>query len=123
MTDPMANAGVGSIKFKRAALKCVKDFGDGDASTSIATGTDGDGVPATDKRTYATGTLIVEEKNTDRTFITTGQAVLKFITAQSTFAASWSLKSPASTDDQVRTEIDYNGDGTADGIPLDIIPR
>ena len=84
MTDPMANAGVGSIKFKRAALKCVEDYGDGDASTSIETGSDGDGVPATDERTYEFGTLIVEEENTDRTFITTGQAVLKFITAQST---------------------------------------
>ena len=44
----------------------------------------------------------MEEKNTDRTFITTGQAVLKFLTAESTFAASWSLKSPASMDDAVR---------------------
>ena len=100
MLDPMGNAAPGSIKFKRSALKCTMNHGDGDAATrDEATSLDGDGVPATDLRTYAGGTLIVEEKNTDRTFVTTGQAVLKFLTAESTFAASWSLKSPASMDD------------------------
>ena len=97
---PQVNASPGWVKFARNELTCEKDFGDGD----IASGTlfeDPDGVPATDKRTYTTGTL-VEEQLTDatspstRTFVTTGQAVLKFITAESTFAASWSLGAPAS---------------------------
>lgn len=89
MLDPMKNATPGFIKFKRGALKCVKPYGDGDSA-------DGDGVPAVDTRTYEGGTLIVEEKNTDRTFVTTGQAVVKYITPSATFGASWSLKSPPS---------------------------
>ena len=95
MLDPMMSASPGWIKFKRMALTCEKDFGDGD----IATGTlseDADGVPTTDKRKFSAGTLVVEEKMEDRAFVTTGQALLKFITSSSTFAASWSLKSPAS---------------------------
>ena len=90
MLDPMQNATPGFIKFMRAALTCTEDHGDGD----IAGGQGGDGVPPVDKRTYTGGTLIVEEKNTDRAFVTTGQALLKFLTSDATFAASWSLKSP-----------------------------
>ena len=89
MLDPMKNATPGFIKFMRAALKCTKEYGDGNND-------DGDGVPAKDNRTYEGGTLIVEEKNTDRGFVITGQALLKFLTPTSTFAASWSLKSPPS---------------------------
>ena len=103
MMDPMKNSSPGSIKFKRDAVSCKKDYGDGDdATSSQADLNDGDGVPAKDVRTYAAGTLIVEEKNTERTFVTTGQALLKFLTPGSTFGASWSLKSPASTDDPAR---------------------
>ena len=42
------------------------------------------------------GTLIVEDKSKNRAFVTTGRALLKFITPDSTFAASWTLKSPPS---------------------------
>ena len=55
-----------------------------------------DGIPVTDKRTFKAGTLIVEDKSQNRAFVTTGRALLKFITADSTFAASWTLKSPPS---------------------------
>ena len=56
-----------------------------------------DGVPAVDTRTYTGGTLIVEEKSAPmRTFVVTGRAVLKYITPDQTFAASWTLKSPPS---------------------------
>ena len=34
MMDPMGNAAPGSIKFKRSALTCKKNYGDGDAATS-----------------------------------------------------------------------------------------
>ena len=61
--------------------------------------------PLRTQRTYSAGTLIVEEANTDRTFVTTGQAVLKFLTPDATFAASWSLKSPPSTDDPGRVPV------------------
>ena len=71
------------------------NFGDG--TLAGATDEEGsDGVPITDKRTFKAGTLVIEEKMMERTFITTGQALLKFITPTSTFAASWSLKSPPS---------------------------
>ena len=90
MLDPMKNATPGFIKFKRAALKCTNEYGDGNND-------DGDGVPATDNRTYEGGTLIVEQTNTDRAFVTTGQVLLKFLTPDATFAASWSLKSPPSS--------------------------
>ena len=93
--DAMMNASPGLIKFMRTGLKCKMNYGDGDgpSNTSIE---DADGVPTNDERIYTGGTLIVEEKDTDRTFITTGQALLKYLTPNSTFAASWSLKSPPS---------------------------
>ena len=89
MLDPAKNATPGFIKFMRGGLTCKKDFGDGNND-------DGNTTPAKDERTYEGGTLIVEKASTDRAFVTTGQALLKFLTANSTFAASWSLKSPAS---------------------------
>ena len=94
-TDPMMNASPGWIKVARTALTCEKDYGDGD-SASLTAIENADGVPVEDKRTYTAGTLIVEEMSADRSFVTTGRALLKFITPSSTFAASWTLKSPAS---------------------------
>ena len=95
MLDPMMSASPGWIKFKRMGLTCKMDYGDGDAATG-STVEDADGVPTSDERTYTAGTLIVEEAMEDRAYVTTGQALLKFITSSSTFAASWSLKSPGS---------------------------
>ena len=97
----MENASPGWIKFKRMALTCKKDYGDGDAASG-STIEDPDGVPTSDERTYTAGTVIVEEASQaeatgdGRAFVITGQALLKFLTADSTFAASWSLKSPPS---------------------------
>ena len=95
MVDPMMSASPGWIKFKRSAVTCEMDFGDGDSAIG-STVEDSDGVPTTDKRKFSAGTLIVEEAGEDRAFVTTGTALLKFITPTSTFAASWSLKSPPS---------------------------
>ena len=97
--DPgMMTVSPGWIKFARSALTCKKDYGDGDAAdlTSVE---NADGVPVSDERTYMAGTLIVSEESTDRAFVTTGRALLKFITPDSTFAASWTLKSPPSPDE------------------------
>ena len=77
-------------------------YGDGDAPNTPSFETP-DGVPAVDTRVYTGGTLIVEEKTAPtRTFVVTGRAVLKYITPDQTFAASWTLKSPPSdtTDDE-----------------------
>ena len=79
MLDPAKNASPGFIKFMRAGLECKKDYGDGDRR-EMRSACDGDGVPAKDERTYKGGTLIVEKANTDRAFVTTGQALLKFLT-------------------------------------------
>ena len=98
MMDPMMNASPGWIKFARGALKCTMDYGDEDPPDLTAF-EQPDGVPAVDDRTYEAGTLIVEEATTTRTFVTTGRVLLKFITPDSTFAASWTLKSPPSPDD------------------------
>lgn len=87
MLDPMKNATPGYIKFERVNLSCSESYGDGDNN-------DDDGIPAVDNRAYKGGTLIEEEPNSHRTFVTTGQALLKFLTSESTFGASWSLKSP-----------------------------
>ena len=95
MMTPGMNDSPGWIKFMRAGLECEKDYGDGDAATG-STIEDDDGVPTSSKRTYKAGTLVVEEATMDRSFVTTGQALLKFITPSSTFGASWSLKSPSS---------------------------
>jgi len=86
MLDPLKNTTPGSIMFNRGTLTCKKEYGDGDAS-------DGDGIPARDYRTYKAGTLIVEMGSSDRTFVTTGQALIKFLTPNSSYAASWPLGS------------------------------
>ena len=94
--DPgMMTASPGWIKFERSALTCKKDYGDGD-SANLASVENPDGVPVSDERTFKAGTLIVEEKSQSRAFVTTGRALLKFITPGATFAASWTLKSPPS---------------------------
>ena len=90
MLDAAKNVSPGFIKFERAGLECKKDYGDGIQDS------DGNDVPAKDERTFKGGTLIVEKGITDRAFVTTGQALLKFLTPNATFAASWSLKSPPS---------------------------
>ena len=102
MLDPMMNATPGLIKFVRSALTCKKDYGDGTPAGEAGADSGADGIPIKSERTYTAGTLIVEQPNTSRSFVTTGQAVLKFITPSATFAASWSLKSPAdaSTEDE-----------------------
>ncbi len=92
--DPMMNLSPGWIKFARSNLSCEVSYGDGDAAATETFETP-DGVPPVDDRTYTGGTLIVEEQSAaTRTFVTTGRALLKFITSDSTFAASWTLKSP-----------------------------
>ena len=97
MLDPMMNATPGLIKFVRSALTCKKNYGDGTPAGAVDE-EGSDGVPIKSERTYKAGTLIVEQIDSARSFVTTGQAVLKFITPDSTFAASWSLKSPAGPD-------------------------
>ena len=96
MIDPMMNRSPGWIKFARGTLTCEVEYGDGDAANTPTFETP-DGVPAVDTRVYTGGTLIVEEKTAPtRTFVVTGRAVLKYITPDQTFAASWTLKSPPS---------------------------
>ena len=113
--DPMMNRSPGWIKFARSTLKCEVKYGDGDAANTASYETP-DGVPAVDTRVYTGGTLIVEDKTAPmRTFVVTGRAVLKYITPDQTFAASWTLKSPPSAtftvDDEsdVRTAIEEDG--------------
>ena len=96
--EPMMNASPGWIKFARGTLECKMDYGDGDPA-DLSAFEQPDGVPSVDERTYTGGTLIVQEANGPHTFVTTGRALLKFITPDSTFAASWTLKSPPSMDD------------------------
>ena len=120
MMDPMMNATPGWVKFARSDLTCKKDYGDGDSADGSSV-EDDDGVPTKDERTYKAGTLIAEQPNTDRAFVITGQAVLKFLTPDSTFAGSWSLKSPPSVDNPDRAAIDQDGTAGADGIPADIL--
>ena len=92
--DPMMNRSPGWIKFARGTLICEEKRGDGDAAL-VESFEAPDGVPTVDTRTYTGGTLIVEEKTAPmRTFVVTGRAVLKYITPEQTFAASWTLKSP-----------------------------
>lgn len=94
MLDPMESVSPGLISFKREALSCKVDAGDGTPATSGGDpSVDGDGVPATDVRTYAGGTLYIEEKDNMRSFVTTGSLVVKYITPMATFAASWPLNS------------------------------
>ena len=109
---------MGMIKFMRTGLKCVVPYGDGDQA-DLQDLEAPDGIPIKNDRTYAAGTLITEEKNTDRTFVTTGQALLKLLLSDATFAASWSLKSPASKDDAARSAtFDHDGDDETAGIDI-----
>ena len=103
-TDPMMNGSKGWIKFARGSLTCKKQYGDGDPP-NLSAFEQADGIPADDDREYVGGTLIVEEPSTSRTFVTTGRALLQFITPDSTFAASWTLKSPPSPADTVADNI------------------
>jgi hypothetical protein len=91
----MDTSSPGSIKFKRAGLDCTYEFGDGTPAGAVDE-EGSDGVPITDKRAFKAGTLVIEEEMTDRTFVTTGQALVKLLTPDQTYAASWSLKSPPS---------------------------
>jgi hypothetical protein len=96
MITQVMNRSPGWIKFKRGTLKCEVKYGDGDAENTPSFETP-DGIPAVDTRVYTGGTLIVEDKTAPmRTFVVTGRAVLKYITPDQTFAASWTLKSPPS---------------------------
>lgn len=88
--DPMRNTAPGWIAFRRTGLKCETDFGDGDSAVGSSIDV-ADGVPATDRRTFQAGTLVVEEKDASRTFVTTGRAVVWLVTPKGAFAASWSL--------------------------------
>ena len=103
----------------RTDLECTVEYGDGDQA-NLAQLEAPDGVPIKNDRTYDAGTQVVEEKNTDRTFVTTGQALLKLLLSDSTFAASWSLKSPPSSADAARPKtIDPDGaDGDADAVTI-----
>ena len=98
MIDPVMNRSPGWLKFARGTLKCEENHGDGDtANPGTVQVETPDGIPPEDDRIYTGGTLIVEEKSAaTRTFVTTGRALLKFITPDQTFAASWTLKSPPS---------------------------
>ena len=98
--DSMMNASPGWIKFARSDLTCKMDYGDGDGE-NLEQVENADGVPVSDERTFTGGTLIVEEKSQTRAFVTTGRALLKFLTPDSTFAASWTLKSPPSPMDDL----------------------
>ena len=94
MLDEMETVSPGLISFKREALSCEVDEGDGTPATSQTDPSeDGDGVPATDVRTYTGGTLYIEEKDSMRSFVTTGTIVVKYLTPSATFAASWPLNS------------------------------
>ncbi len=94
----MMNGSPGWIKFARGSLECKMDYGDGDPA-DLSAFEQPDGIPSVDERTYTGGTLIVEEADSSRTFVTTGRAILKFVNPTSSFAASWTLKSPPSPDD------------------------
>lgn len=88
--DPMRNASPGWIAFVRTGLKCERDFGDGDSAVGSSVEV-ADGIPATDRRTFQAGSLLIEEKDTSRTFVTSGRAVVQLITPGGAFAASWPL--------------------------------
>lgn len=109
---------MGMIKFMRTGLKCVVPYGDGDQA-NLAQLESPDGVPIKNDRTYEAGTLVLEEKNTDRTFVTTGRALLKLLLSDATYAASWSLKSPPSKADADRSStFDHDGDDTNTGLDI-----
>jgi hypothetical protein len=111
---------MGAIKFKRTPLKCVVEYGDGDQGMLEELEAP-DGVPIENNRTYDAGTQVVEEMNSERTFVTTGQALLKLLLPDATFAASWSLKSPPSSDDVPRvSNFDHDDDTVTDAIDMTV---
>ena len=61
-----------------------EDYGDGDPSNSLAEAPDG--IPTQDKRSFIGGTLVVEKEMANRTFVTAGQASLRFLVADSEIA-------------------------------------
>ena len=75
--------------FLRTPLTCTQDFGDGDPSESAIEVPDG--VPSQDRRSFIGGTLVVEQETANRTFVTVGQAIVKFVTPNAAFGASWWL--------------------------------
>ena len=77
MLYPITNATPGLIKFVRSALTCKKDYGDGTPAGEAGADSGADGIPIKSERTYTAGTLIVEQPNTSRSFVTTGQAVFE----------------------------------------------
>ena len=89
LLDPAMNASPGWVAFQRTQVTCTEDFGDGDPSDSSIEIPDG--VPSQDKRSFIGGTVVVEKETANRTFVTTGQFVLKFVTPNSAFGASWWL--------------------------------
>ncbi len=89
LLDPAMNASPGWVAFQRTQVTCTEDFGDGDPSDSSIEIPDG--VPSQDKRSFIGGTVVVEKETANRTFVTTAQFVLKFVTPNSAFGASWWL--------------------------------
>ena len=89
VVDPNLNASPGWMVFERTRMTCAEDFGDGDPSNSLAEVPDG--VPTQDQRSFIGGTLVVEKGTANRTFVTAGQVILKFLTPNSAFGASWWL--------------------------------
>ena len=87
--DPQANASPGWVEYRRTQVTCTKDYGDGDPSDSTIEIPDG--VPTQDKRSFIGGTLVVEKETANRTFVTAGQVIVRFLTPHSAFAASWWL--------------------------------
>ena len=87
--DPETNASPGWVRFHRTQVTCTRDFGDGDPSDSAIEIPDG--VPTQDKRSFIGGTVVVEKETANRTFVTAGQVVVRFLTPHSAFGASWWL--------------------------------
>ncbi|MDE0165812.1 MAG: hypothetical protein OXH92_02230 [Bryobacterales bacterium] len=88
--DPNRNASPGWVVFQRTTMTCTEDYGDGDRASGLSIEIP-DGVPTQDKRSFIGGTLVVEKETAHRTFVTAGQVILRFLTPNSTFAASWWL--------------------------------
>ena len=87
---PQANASPGWVEFRRTQVTCTRDYGDGDPSDNTTIEVP-DGVPTQDQRSFIGGTPVVEKETANRTFVTAGQVVVRFLTPQSAFAASWWL--------------------------------
>ena len=88
--DLQANASPGWVEFHRTQVTCTRDYGDGDPSDNTTIEVP-DGIPTQDQRSFIGGTLVVEKETANRTFVTAGQVVVRFLTPDSAFAASWWL--------------------------------